>query len=153
MLLGILNYITITVEKIQNIALNFNWWKIILSSWIRILSLSLKEMLTEMKTIASGSRVNAWFKQLLSVLNRVIIQQEKEMNRDINWNYRFSAVTLYILQLWNTFCVHETDYCEKVNTGHNLPVVAESVKMHCSKLSEISILFFWLKKEIHSFHF
>lgn len=41
-------------------------------------SLFLEEMPTQMKTIAFGSRVNALFKQLMSVLTRVIIQQEKE---------------------------------------------------------------------------
>lgn len=34
-----------------------------------------------MKTIASESRVNALFKQLMSVLTKVVIQRQKETNR------------------------------------------------------------------------
>lgn len=36
-------------------------------------------------------------------------------------------------QLQDTFCVHETDYDETFNAGHDLLVVAESDKMRCSK--------------------
>lgn len=92
----------------------------------------LEEMPTQMKTKASGSRVNALFKQLMSVLTRVIIQQEKETDR-------VCIEMICFLQWYCTFfnyrshCVHETDCYEKFNTGHNLPVVAESDKMHCSK--------------------
>lgn len=38
-------------------------------------------MPTQMKTIASGNSINVLFKQLMSVLTRVIIQQEKETNK------------------------------------------------------------------------
>lgn len=86
-----------------------------------------------MKTTASGSRVNALFKQLMSVLTRVIIQQEKETNRVCIEMIHFFAVILYIFQLQVTFCVHETDCYEKFNIGHSLPVVVESDKIHCSK--------------------
>lgn len=40
-------------------------------------SLSLEEMLTKIKIIASGIRINALFMQRISVLTTMIIQQEK----------------------------------------------------------------------------
>lgn len=46
----------------------------------KIPKFSLEEMFTKMKIIASGIRINALFKQLMSVLTRTVIQQEKETN-------------------------------------------------------------------------
>lgn len=66
---------------IQNTWLNFKCRQIILPSWIRIPSLSLEEMPTQVKTIASRGRVNALFKQLMSVLTKMIIQQKEGNNR------------------------------------------------------------------------
>lgn len=59
----------------------------------------LEEMPTQMKTKASGSRANALFKQLMSVLTRVIIQQEKETDRVCIEMVCFFAVIMYILQI------------------------------------------------------